>query len=210
MHDEIFGPVIDGGSVERALLDTVRDRTPTYLHWIEDQTDRQRGSLQPIAWWRASGRLLHDGDEPLPTCVIVSPGLLDAPDRGRGAYRAVWDMRVAVLVGTGGQQAETRDVAMLYGAAVRAAVVHDRTLGGQVVAARWTGETYDDLDPDEDRTLAIAVVRFAVDVADVVSDRYGPATLDPPSGEPPERPAPQPLDDPEITVTPEPLTEELT
>lgn len=178
--DEILGAAVSGGDVVRALQTTLRDYTPGYLTRLGVRYDKAPGQLARVAWWRAAGQLIHDGDEPLPMCATVTPGLAKRPvDDGEGIYLACWDVRAALVVATGGPQTDTLDVATIYGLAVRLAATQHGDLGGLATSTTWVGETYDDLNPADDATRSIAVVRFEIDVDGALDTTAGPTTPDP-------------------------------
>lgn len=110
------------------------------------------------------------------TVVAVSvPGLSGDPtEAGIGAWRASWSLVVAVF------SQDTAQTPVLtapadYAAAVRAALLTDRTLGGFATDLDWTGESVDLLgDELTPRTLGLALVEFTVSVDDTTDPRFGP------------------------------------
>lgn len=110
------------------------------------------------------------------TVVAVSvPGVTGSPvEAGFGAWRAAWSLVVAVF------SEDTPATPVLtapgdYAAAVRAALLADRSLGGFASDVEWVAETVDligdDLTP---RTLGFCTVEFVVTVDDTTAPRVGP------------------------------------
>ena len=109
----------------------------------------------------------------MPCCVIVAPGLLQEPERRGGNTIATWAVSVGCVV-SGQDRENTFDLAEMYAAAVRAAVVQNPSLGGFATATDWIGERYDDIPNEMLRTLAAGSVQFAVQVYNAITPSEGP------------------------------------
>jgi hypothetical protein len=153
---------------------------PTYLAEMERQTGRNPQTLPHIRGWALHSEFeALPGEEQLPLCVVVSPGLVDEPTKdGAGAYRTKWGLAVAVVVSANTPEA-SRTLVGLYAAAARGSLLQRRSLGGVARGVEWLDERYDDLDINDERSLAAARLVFAVDVGDVVSVKEGPVEPDP-------------------------------
>lgn len=176
MANADFGPIIDKGYIERSLVERSKLWLPTYLSEMERRTDREPQSLPHVRSWPTHNEFeALPGEEQLPMCVIVSPGLASDPIKsGEGTYRAVWQVAFALVVSARDLDA-SRDLAGVYSAAVRTMAVQRafrRGLGYRSID--WTGERYDDLDINDERTLAVARITFNVDVDRVANIKAGP------------------------------------
>lgn len=178
--DTVLGVAVSRTDVEQAVLGTLRTWTRTYLRRLAVRYDKPETTLAPVAWWRSSGRLVQDAGEPLPTCIVMSPGMVGDPiDRGDGVYVARWDIRVGILVSVGGEQHDVQEVAGIYGLAVRLALMQHGDLGGVAIETVLRGETYDDLEPANEQSLGMVVVRFEVLVDEILDVNAGPPVPDP-------------------------------
>ena len=206
MADSIFGPIVTGADVERAALDTLKLWTPEYLAWVERATGREVGSLPRPRSWVASISIDRWPEEQLPSVLLLSTGLAEEPARdGRGVYRAKFALGLAVVVSARDRR-ETDDLAKLYTAALRAALLHNQTLGGLAEAVEWVDERYDALPGDRQRRrqLAAGQAVFRVEVHDVVAVKAGPSA---PRQDPyPPYPDPPLATDVCSVVRPTPLT----
>jgi hypothetical protein len=185
-----FGQIVTSRDVEQAVLSTLRGWLPVYLRWFEQQTGRSAGALpNPRSY-----RVVADPDErfpeeQLPAILVVSPGLAEPPSReGDGSWQATWTVGIGVIVSTATADT-TREVAAVYTAAVRAAIVQRGALGGIADHTRWTDEMHDQIvTPDRARHIAAGYLTFDVAVRRVVElPRNLPA--EPPEdlpGDPPE------------------------
>jgi hypothetical protein len=79
-----------------------------------------------------------------------------------------------VIAGTSWDEAEDRMA--LYMAAVRTAVLQNRSLGGLAVNTRWVGEATKVMNTSARRTEETGVIQFSVTVNGVVNDRTGPTS----------------------------------
>lgn len=174
----VFGPIVHAGQVEQAAEQTLRAWLPTYLREIERQHGRAQLALPAPRSWIT----LSQGDRPedwpesgLPAVLLMCPGLASQPEReGSGRYRARWDLQCGVVV-SASRPAATRELAQLYGAAVRATVLQRPSLGGFAQAVTWTDEENGDMPPDDSRSLGYVAVTFTVDVLEAVDALAGPA-----------------------------------
>jgi len=176
----LFGPIVSGGDVEAWCVDLLRTWYGTYLSEVERQAGLDAGTLQrPRAVVRVPSLDKWPEDQ-LPALLVISVGTAETPlKQGSGSYRARWDVGTACICSARGE-AETRAIAMLYGAALRALFIQRPSLDGRAHGTVWTSETYDDLDYDDGRTLAAAIVGFTVEVHDVVVGNAGPLAPDDP------------------------------
>lgn len=176
----VFGPLVDGSQVEVWTRDVLRTWMATYLGELERRTGRAAGSLPLPRSYVTVNDFTRWPEDQLPAVIIVSPGLAAEPTRrGSGDYHASWVIDVGVIV-SAATHAATRDLAKLYALAVRAALLQHRSLGGNATNVDWLDESYDDLPPEPERTLAAGLGRFHVAVDGVVNTDAGTARPDPP------------------------------
>lgn len=179
MSELLFGRMITAAEIERAAVMTLQKWSPTYLAEIERQMFDTNTLRFPAP---KSYQILPDleswAGEQLPAAVVVCGGTVEDPKiEGDDRYSAEWLVSVGVVVSADTIQ-NTQDLAKIYGAVIRAVMLQKRSLEGFAMGVRWLEESYDDLPPEDARTLAMANVFFAVQVADVVTRRGGPAVPD--------------------------------
>lgn len=165
---------------------TMKKWMPTYLAEIERQmfATNTRRFPEPRSYQRLPDLESWAGEQ-LPGAVVVCGGTADDPRiEGNDKYIAEWSVGIGVVV-SADTMVNTQDLAKVYGAVVRAVMLQKRDLEGFATGVRWLEESYDDLPPEDARTLAVAYVTFAVQIADVVSRRGGPATPDLDPADPP-------------------------
>lgn len=177
----LFGPIIHAGQVEDAAAATLELWLPTYLREIERQHSRDQLALPDPKSWLIYSQADRPEDWPesgLPAILLMCPGLKGAPEReGAGSYRARWDLQAGAVV-SASRPAQTRQLAQLYGAAIRAAILQHPGLGGFAQAVTWTDESNGDMSPVDSRSLGYTSVAFAVDVHAVVDAAGGPLLPD--------------------------------
>jgi hypothetical protein len=185
--NSIFKPIITRQDVERAALDTLQTWIDTYLAEVERQNGMAVRSLPRPRSWTRRNEFEHWPEDQIPAIIVVSPGLTDPPmGTGSGAFRANWDLGVAV-VAEGQQTNNTRDLVGYYTAAIRALIIQRQSLGGFAMGVIWRDERYDDIsDLEVGRTLASGQVVFSVTVEGIVSTKAGPLTPDTPPVDPPD------------------------
>lgn len=174
MPDTVFGPLVTGADVENAARDTLKAWARDYLAWAERLTGRDPQALPLPRSWITSPDLERWPEDQLPSVLLISPGLAEPPTRdGRGHYRAKFALGIAVVV-SARDRAVTDELAKLYVAAFRAAILHHPSLGGFAEAVEWIDEAYDPL-PGRARQLAVGQAEFRVEVRDVVAVKAGPS-----------------------------------
>lgn len=170
----VFGPIITGGDVEQWVLDTLRTWLSTYLAEVERQHGYSGHDLARPRGWAIGPTPDKWPEDQLPAVYVASRGVPAPPLKdGYHGYRGRWLVEPGVVV-SARTQAETHTLAMLYGAAIRAVVIQRPSLGGNAEAADWLGESYDDLDYDDTRSLYGVRQLFSVEVVDVTLGDAGP------------------------------------
>lgn len=183
MRDDIFRPIFSADVLESAVIATLRKWMPTYLREMEVQRDLTRGRILIPRTFTTRNEFSTFPDEQMPVCVVVSPGLADAPNPdGEGRYVGWWALGVGV-VARANTETNTNSLAKIYGAAVRAIIMHKQGLddswpfGGN----EWIDETFTDIPTDErERSMRAVQVIFRVWVDELVTKNAGPAYPDDP------------------------------
>lgn len=170
----IFGEIITGTAVRRAVETTVRLWIPTYLAEVARQENWDGPPLPDFQSYAVSTDIDRLAEDPLPCCIIVAPGLAEVPTReGTGVHRARWRVNVAAVV-SGQSREGTMHLAEMYAAATRTLLLQHKSLGGFAEGVVWRNEFYDEVDVDDVRTLAIGVIETIVDVRGIVDSSQGP------------------------------------
>lgn len=203
----LFERIVTGRQVERAVGDHLEQWMHTYLREIERDAERPVGQIRRPRGYFAFSELDKWPEESTPCIVIVSPGLIDEPTRrGNSSYEATWGVGVVPVVSST-DEINTRDLALDYTAAVRAAVMQHKSLGGFASGVTWRGENYDVVPFEASRALGAGQVAFGVTVENVLTEQAGPV-----------EPLPDPTIDPgpwpdatiiDTTVDNRPITEVL-
>lgn len=189
-----FGDYVTTNDVLAAVRSTIQKWSATYLAEMA-RHDRQNPSLQfealpDFASFPSALDISEFVEEQLPSCIIVVPGVPTKPRRqGNGLYTA--DLGVGIGVAVSGQDTErTRQLASLYGSAVRQILLQHSSLGGIASGMVWTKEEYTGsfIRPTDQRTLAIGDLSFIFTIDNFANDSNGPLTPlsndNPPSGWP--------------------------
>jgi len=172
----IFERIVTGADLEQWCLDTLHRWFPSYLAELERQHGIAAGALQrPRAYLRVPSLDKWPEDQ-LPAVLLISEGTLDPPRQdGEKHYRARWLIGTACVC-SARTEAESRTLAMLYIAALRALFIQRPSLDGNASGTVWLSEDYTELDYDDGRSLAAGRAVFTVEVEDVVSGDAGPLT----------------------------------
>lgn len=226
----IYGQIISGGVVERAVCDflgaqeiaLIAAGSPsgngywidTYLNEIERIEGYTPGSIQRPRGIVTASEFDKWPEDALPVLLVISPGLTQPPERrGDSSYEARWAVGVAAVV-SDINVLQTRRLAMAYGAAVRAAMLQHAKLGGFASYLDWLDETYGDIPFADSRSIEAVRIVFEVGVENVVRRAAGPDVPAPiPVGNAPQSdPGPWPSVVPPVTTTvlPKRITETVT
>lgn len=195
---DIFGDILDADTVEGYVRATLQAWMPAHLAHQERRRDLDAMTLpQPRSWPTISEFDATNSDQ-LPAIFILSAGS-GVPTHDRGVYATPFRFEIAVVI-AGKNETEARFLASVYLAAIKGALIQNRTLGGNVEKCVWTGNddhAFGRTERGEQR--AIYGTNFEVTVRDAVDARLGPL-------EPPEDPydpgsAPENPNEAEILVT---------
>jgi hypothetical protein len=167
-----IGPVIAGGDVEAAMEATVRLWSPDYLAEVAEQHGRARGDLAEFRSYVHMVDVSKYSEDQTPTCVIVSPGTSEHPERSKTDYGAWWSVGLGAVV-SGQDVQNTYELVGLYIAAMRALVIQHKSLGGFASDTVWMAERYDEIASDDARTIMAGVAQFDVYV-EAVTKATGP------------------------------------
>jgi hypothetical protein len=190
----LVGRLKHRGLVEAAVLNTLKDWMPFYIAQMERETGRAARDLPQIESWILRPEFEYWPEDLMtPAVVVVSPGLAgDRPAKtGDGYYRATWSVGVATVTEASDQDA-TNELAGIYGAAVRGALLQRRSLEGEMRIADWIDVDTDRIPSEARRTLAAEMNLFTVEMEQIVSVAEGPR------GEPPADPYADPGDWPVV------------
>jgi hypothetical protein len=172
----VYGRIITRGDVRDAVTAHLKDWAKAYIGEVAVQRGKERCDLPQFRSFRFSTEDVDKwAEDQLPACVIVCPGLADAPDRqGDGIHDGEWSVGVGVIV-SGRDQDSTDELVGIYTAAVRAALVQHPSLGGFASGVEWIDEdTIANLGFDDSRTIAGGRVVLKVKVDSVVDSFAGP------------------------------------
>lgn len=172
MNMGLYGQVVTGADVRKAMLDTLQVWLPHTLHEVHRQAAAGVPAEPLVRTW---GRPVAPGSvtvDQFPAVFVTSPGLEGSPQRsGRGPIRARWRL-VCTAVVTDMDYDRVADRAAWYAAAIRLAAVQQPTLGIDA-STEWVGEDYEALGlTPQSRTMAAVFVDFVVGV-DAVVDPFG-------------------------------------
>lgn len=169
----LIGPVVTGGDVANAVKTTVQKWQADYLAEVAEQHGRQRGDLELFRSWVTAIDLERWNEDQTPTCAIVAPATVTAPERHSGRYTVAWGVGIGAVV-SGQDRDNTYELAGLYIAALRALLIQQRSLGGFAQDGEWAGERYDELSADASRTIMAGIAQFNVYV-EACSNVQGPS-----------------------------------
>ena len=166
----LYGQVTTGGDVRAAVRATIELWSDAYIY----EMSRQVGfDLLPL---RSFGMFAGPDYPPdrTPGCVIVAPGVIgEIEQRGDGLVDVRWAVGVGIVVADA-----TAEDAMVraepYGAALRALLIQQGSLGGFAEETTWLDEETVPIAYEVDRTVAASSLQFSVQLRGVVNRWAGP------------------------------------
>lgn len=204
-----FGPIVTGGDVRAAVEATVRLWQYDYLGELAVKSDRPRGELAMLRTFIPAADVDKLEEDQLPALVIVAAGTAEVPvKKGDGTLDARWSVGLSPIV-SGQDRANTWELCELYVAALRVLVLQRPSLGGFATGVVLRGETYAELDFDDERTITAGLVNFWIDVPNIADVKQGPPAPSPapdldlpiPGDQPPLEPGEWPtVEDATVTV----------
>lgn len=177
----VFQRILVASEIEEAAINVLAKWFPTYLREIESQLGLPVNRVPTPRNYTNRNKFDSLRGEEMPKIVVISPGLLNPPEKqGNGQYRALWRLGVGVAT-TGETESEASMMSKIYGSAVRKILLDKQSLGGGLGISEviWIDEVYEDLPiPDQVQQYRAATIFFAVDVNNVVTARRGPSEPD--------------------------------
>jgi hypothetical protein len=183
----VFGPIVLASDVDAAVVSTIRRWLPTEIAQIQRDVNLPYQVQLPRD--NAYATVLEDEPallDPLPAVLVTTGGTSGTPEPGGdGMVSATWAVTVTAIV-RGRNKRETRQQAAIYEAAIRRALLHNRTLDGWAASTYWQGMTIGPVadTTDKGRTIAAGQSTWLVAVDEVVQQSVGPDTPDPPDNPP--------------------------
>lgn len=179
-----LGLLAHAGQVEDAVVDRLRNWMPVYVAELERQTGRTVGRIPALKSIKSISDFDRRQEEQVPAAVVVSTGTTGTPIKeADGYYRATYNIGVAIVVAAR-EERGSREIAQLYGAAVRGCLLQRRSLTDVIEIGVWLGESFDELSVDDRRSMFGGMNLFEMEVRNIVSWKLGP----PPSWVAPETP----------------------
>jgi hypothetical protein len=168
-----YGQIVPGWAIEKAVEATLREWMDEYCAEVRDQWS-DSPELPPIRSYGTRSEAVKFVDDQLPAVVIVSPGIDgDIRASGDGWIEAPW--RVGCVTYCAGKtEAETRNRAQGYGAALRACLLQQDGLGGLSTGVSLVAEDYTPGPTERGRTFGAVIVEFTYTIACTVNRRMGP------------------------------------
>lgn len=182
---DIFGRILSTDNVEDAIEETLRTWMPTYLEELRLQHGMpSTKKFQAPQSYNIRPDYERWAEEKLPAIITVPLGPAAAPFKdGEGSYTS--PMRIALVAfAQGNDKATTNRNTKVYGAAVRAILLQQRSLGGLCEETVWEGEEFNEGITDaQGRSIASVVNTFVFHIHHVLDHNGGPAFPTPPDPE---------------------------
>lgn len=154
--------IVSGTHVRRAALLALQTNLPG---WLEHLSTPDLVLPQPRTWRRLAD-FADIAEHDSPAVLVTSPGIEGTPERDAdGEWTATWLIRAFCVV-RGRSYEETADRVGLYTAALRGALLDDRTLGGLALGVQRRTESLTELRSSNDRTVGAGSVTVAYTVTD--------------------------------------------
>lgn len=170
----LYGNIVDGFQVQRAVIAHLQNWRLTYFAEIERQQEIEPRSIPDIRSWTTTPQEPHRwAEDQLPAVLCVNARLQAEPEEdGDGSVAARWMIGIGVIAEAAEQEQADR-LAKLQFAALRAIMLQHASLGGFAEGVEWLSESYDMIDIERRRTLGTAYGLFGVGVPDVVDTTGG-------------------------------------
>lgn len=179
----MIGPVVTNMHVQEAARSlftarvgvTPNDQSLTSYYLNELGSQLGRGDLPDFRSVSTSNDADIWPEDQLPAAIVICPGLAAEPRKRSNGWSARWALGLGAVV-SAGTRSDTLDLIGIYTAAMRAMILQHPSLGSFAAGTYWSGERYDELLTQDERTIAAGQVIFVVDVDAVVDSRGGPSS----------------------------------
>lgn len=169
----IFGPIITGNDVVKAVNATINKWAPDYIAEISERSGRTREEMPMFRSFVPAYDLNKFDEDQVPAFVCIAPGIIDTPVKRAQQVTARWGVGCAAVV-SGQDEQNTYELATLYIAAMRVLLLQKSSLGGFAQGINWISERYENLPTTMPRTLAAGILQIGVDVNGVADPTQGP------------------------------------
>jgi hypothetical protein len=183
----VFGPIIGPHDVDECLYDILHLWQVSYLREVARRAGEDPDELVPFRSWRVSHEMEAMPEDQKPTLIIMNGGLEDQPLK-RGTLRpgksfyACYKYRIGCLASAKGKKVKAapraNKLAKMYATAVRSILIQKRDDRGVLGMIDWVDDLPGPLDSDDDRTIAMWVVEFNVEVPNSAAWATGPTVPD--------------------------------
>lgn len=175
-----IGPIIVGTDIQAAAKAHLRAWLPDYLAEIEREKGLEPRTLPMIRGWETTSEIRKWPETQLPACILVSSGTAGQTEkRGDGAVSG-WFRLQAIAVAAANKEAATVELAQLYCAAIRSALMQHPSLRGnseQGIAdgIRYVAEGYGPIPDIASKARSIAAAGVVVDlrIPELMNTRAG-------------------------------------
>lgn len=173
---DLFGPVVTGEDVARAVRDHLKAWMPTYLAVMESHSGREPRSLPQPRSWITRKEFTKWPEDQTPIVLCTRLGLAGPPSSdGEGRQTADFQIGVAAICSST-SDAKSQALADDYFMALKLILAHHPSLGGFAAGCRQRSERYDPIPSaltDGDRTMAAGYGEYLVTVENVLASRAG-------------------------------------
>jgi hypothetical protein len=179
MTESIIGPLFSSHLIEEGAISTLRQWLPTYMEEARAQYGLELPEIK--SWGLVADEYDRFAEQALPALVVVAEGIGKGGEPetyGGGWYRASWALGVIVAIQHPDRN-KAREIAQIYGAVTRGALLQRRSLGAGGRVAEWLDEGYP-FKTKGNRTRAVAENVFLVKQDEVVNWQMGPKGDEPP------------------------------
>ena len=174
----VFGVLISPHQVREAVNSHLQLWLPSYLAELERQNERDSGSLPPFKSVVNTARLESMPEDQLPRLILITPGTIgdfkiDEEDR----YQAKFSLALGTVT-SATDQAGANKLSELYVLACAAALVQHPKLPELSTSVTLKRFSFDEGPREQERSLALAVAYFEIDVGDILAGSEGPTEPD--------------------------------
>ncbi len=169
-----FGQLWTATTVERAVIGQLQTWLNTYLAEVENrEPGYERGDIRRPRTWQSDVDVDKLPEAQVPAVVVVV-GAENPQSDGR-YLNSTLSLVVGVML-RGSTRAQGRDLARLYTAAIKGALLHRPDVGGTVHRLTYDGAAYGETTGDTGVTAANATLSFTAVVGNTLDLYAGPET----------------------------------